>query len=210
VAIRLLVPSRGPGGAHRALLIGAGVQGRAHAGMLGALLPGVRLAVHDRHPDRAEALAEAASLLPGVVEAAAVTDRARALADADIVVTATSLSGRADPDPAIGPGDVAPGALLLPVDYATIVSAPLVASAATFVVDRREEFEANRRNGRLAGWPDPSATLGEMLLAGVRPSDRVAGLAVALHQGPGVADVIVADSVLRSALSEGVGVTLPR
>jgi ornithine cyclodeaminase/alanine dehydrogenase-like protein (mu-crystallin family) len=208
VAVRLLAP-RGQAGGHRAVLIGAGVQGRSHAALLGALLPGVRLAIHDRHPERADALAEHASALPGVAEAVGLRDRAGALADADIVVTATSLSGRSDPGSTIGPGDVAPEALILPVDYATIVTAPLVASASAFVVDRRSEFEANRRSGRLAGWPDPTATFGELLLGG-GPARRPSGRVVALHQGPGVADVIVADAVLRRAHALGVGVDLPR
>ena len=83
-------------------------------------------------------------------------------------------------------------------------------SAATFVVDRRSELEANRRSGRLAGWPDPTATLGELLLDGVGPSERAPGLAVALHQGPGIADVIVADAVLRRAIAIGEGIELSR
>ena len=210
VAVRLLVPPGGPSAGRRAVLVGAGVQGRSHAAMLGALLPGVRLAIHDRHPERADALAAHASGLSGVSEAVGAPDLAAVLRDADIVVTATSLSGRTSPASAIDPGDVAPGALVLPVDYATIVSAGLVTAAATFVVDRVSEFEANRRNGRLAGWPDPTATFGEMLLSGVGPGDRAPGLAVALHQGPGVADVIVADAVLRRAVATGAGIELPR
>jgi ornithine cyclodeaminase/alanine dehydrogenase-like protein (mu-crystallin family) len=178
--------------------------------MLGALLPGIGLAVHDRHPERAEALAADAAALPGVGATSASTDRAAALADADIVVTATALSGRAGPGSALEPEDVPPAALILPVDYATVVSAALVASASTFVVDRRGEFEANRRSGRLTGWPDPTATFGELLLAGAGPSDRARGVAVALHQGPGIADVIVADAVLRRALAMGEGIDLAR
>jgi ornithine cyclodeaminase/alanine dehydrogenase len=207
VAVRLLVPLAG---GHRAALVGAGVQGRAHAAMLGALLPGVRLAIHDRHPERAEALAVEATGLPGVAEAISADDRATALREADVVVTATSLTGRAAPGSTIGAADVGPDALILPVDYATVVSADLVSSASTFIVDRRDELDANRRNGRLVGWPDPTATFGELLLSGTGPADRAPGLAVALHQGPGIADVIVADAVLRRALAAGEGIELQR
>ena len=38
----------------RAAIIGAGVQGHSHLEVLGHVLPGVELAIHDRHPDRAE------------------------------------------------------------------------------------------------------------------------------------------------------------
>jgi ornithine cyclodeaminase/alanine dehydrogenase len=210
VAVRLLVRRDRPDRPHRAVLVGAGVQGRAHAGMLGALLPGVTLGIHDRHPDRAEALAEEARAFDGVADAAGVSDPADALLAADVVVTATSLTGRAEPGTTLEPGAVAPDALVLPVDYATIVSAALVASASTFIVDRRSELDANRRSGRLAGWPDATATFGELLLAGAGPSERPAGLAVALHQGPGIADVIVADAVLRRARADGAGIDLQR
>ena len=68
-----------------------------------ALLPGVRLAIHDRHPERADALAAHASGLSGVAEAVGAPDLAAVLRDADIVVTATSLSGRTSPASAIDP-----------------------------------------------------------------------------------------------------------
>jgi ornithine cyclodeaminase/alanine dehydrogenase-like protein (mu-crystallin family) len=204
VAIRMLAPPRHGQHPARAALVGAGVQGRAHAEILAALLPGVAIAVHDRHPERAEALARIAGALPGVGAARAVRDPADAIREAQVVVTATSL---ASSHPVLGPEDVGPEALLLPVDYGAYVRPELVASAGTFVVDDRERFEANRRSGRLGGWPDPSGVLGELLLA---PASRPAGPAVALHQGPGIADVIVADAVLRRATQLGLGVELPR
>ena len=92
--------------------------------------------------------------LEGVGEAIAAPDPTAALRQADVVVTATSLSGRPAPGATIEPGDVPPSALVLPVDYAAYVSADLVTSAATFVVDHRGHFEANRRirsTRRLAG-----------------------------------------------------------
>jgi ornithine cyclodeaminase/alanine dehydrogenase-like protein (mu-crystallin family) len=178
--------------------------------VVGKLLPGVVLAIHDRHPERAGALALELAAVDGVGEAVAATDPTEALRRADVVVTATSLTGRPVPGATIEPGGVPPSALVLPVDYAAYVSAALVTSAATFVVDHRGQFEANRRTGRLPGWPDPTATFGELLLDGYAPSRRPPGLAVALHQGPGIADVIVADAVLRRALEAGLGLDLPR
>ena len=41
-----------PAGARRATIIGAGVQGRSHLEALGHVLPGVEIAVYDRHLDR--------------------------------------------------------------------------------------------------------------------------------------------------------------
>ncbi len=53
VAMLRFAPGR-LGRAARAAIIGAGVQGHSHLEVLGHVLPGVELTVHDRHPDRAE------------------------------------------------------------------------------------------------------------------------------------------------------------
>jgi ornithine cyclodeaminase/alanine dehydrogenase-like protein (mu-crystallin family) len=208
VAVRLLGPGPDAVGAPSAVLIGAGEQGRAHAEMLGAMLPGIELSIHDRHPERAERLATEAARFPDVGAARAVDDPGPSLARADIVVTATTLGGA---EPVLGPRDVARDALVLPVDYSAYVTPALVAAATTFAVDDRGRFEANRRAGRLAGWPDPTHVLGELLMAGdAADQPRRTGLAVALHQGPGIADVIVADAVLRNAIAADLAVELPR
>src|SRR3954449_3564215 len=56
VAIRRFAPAV-QGRPPRAALIGAGIQGKSHLAVLGRVLPGVHLAVYDRHPDRAASLA---------------------------------------------------------------------------------------------------------------------------------------------------------
>src|SRR5215210_5189446 len=48
------------GRAPRAAVVGGGVQGRSHLEVLGHLLPGVEIAVFDRHRERAESLAATA------------------------------------------------------------------------------------------------------------------------------------------------------
>lgn len=147
--------------------------------------------------------------MAGVGSARAVVDPKPSLAGADVVVSATSLGGSR---PVLGPEEVPSDALVLPVDYGAYVTFELVSAATTFAVDDRLRFEANRRSGRLAGWPEPSVTLGELLLRrSERPDgrpERPPGLAVALHQGPGIADVIVADAVLRQAIADGFGLEL--
>ena len=75
VAIRHFAPA--PGRPAEIALIGAGVQGRTHLPVLGHVLPGSTLHVFDRHPDRAEALAEAARATDGIAAAAAHTDGPR-------------------------------------------------------------------------------------------------------------------------------------
>jgi ornithine cyclodeaminase/alanine dehydrogenase-like protein (mu-crystallin family) len=79
--------------------------------------------------------------------------------------------------------------------------------AALFLVDQREQFLANRDAGNFDGYPDPTATLGEAILARTpRPDGRV----VITHLGVGLADVVFADVIVRAAIAAGRGTTLPR
>jgi ornithine cyclodeaminase/alanine dehydrogenase-like protein (mu-crystallin family) len=196
-------PDRGP----RATIIGAGVQGLSHLEVLGHTLPGVQLTIVDRHPERAAALAETARSTPGVGGATAATDARAASADADVVVTAASFT-----DPAhrqvMDDAWLADGALVVPVDYATMCAASVARGAALFVVDDRGQFLANRDAGQFDDYPDPTLTLGEAILAGTTrpPSGRV----VVTHLGVGLADVVFADAIVRRAEAAGLGSVLPR
>jgi ornithine cyclodeaminase/alanine dehydrogenase-like protein (mu-crystallin family) len=83
VAARHLAPPD----AHAALLVGAGRQARGQIRALLLALPLRRLAVHDRHPERA---AEIAAFARGLgLDAAPAVDLARAARTSDVVVTAT-------------------------------------------------------------------------------------------------------------------------
>jgi ornithine cyclodeaminase/alanine dehydrogenase-like protein (mu-crystallin family) len=100
-----------------------------------------------------------------------------------------------------------PNATVVPVDYATMCAAEVARDAALFLVDQREQFLANRDAGNFDGYPDPSATLGEAIIAGTR---RPAGRVVVTHLGVGLADLIFADVIVRAAIAAGRGTTLPR
>ncbi len=57
-----------------------------------AQLPGVRLAIHDRQPDRADALAAEARATPGIASAEVAATARDAVAGADVVITAASFA----------------------------------------------------------------------------------------------------------------------
>jgi ornithine cyclodeaminase/alanine dehydrogenase-like protein (mu-crystallin family) len=99
-------------------------------------------------------------------------------------------------------------ALVVPIDYATYCSAAVAREAALFLVDHRDQFLANRDAGLFEGYPDPTATIGEAIVAEVPrpPTGRV----VVSHLGVGLADVVFADAILRRAESAGLGTTLER
>jgi ornithine cyclodeaminase/alanine dehydrogenase len=203
VAIRRFAPMVA-GGAVRVGLIGAGVQGQSHLPILGHVLPGLSLAVFDPDPARAAALVDRARGTTGV-SAAHTADTARdAVAGADVVVTAASFG----PIRQVMTNDwLEPGALVVPIDYATYCAAEVAREAALFLVDQREQFLANRDAGLFEDYPDPDATLGEAILAG---TERPAGRVVVSHLGVGLSDVVFGDAILRAAAERGIGILLPR
>ncbi len=67
--------------------------------MLGAVLPGLELAIHDRHPDRAEALAQLARETAGIGGVGVAPSARDATAEADVVVTAASFASPSDRQP---------------------------------------------------------------------------------------------------------------
>ena len=94
-------------------------------------------------------------------------------------------------------------ALVVPVDYATYCAAEVARTAALFLVDERGQFLANRAAGLFEDYPDPTATLGEAILAGTsRPES---GRVVATHLGVGLADVVFGAAIVRNAEALGLG-----
>jgi ornithine cyclodeaminase/alanine dehydrogenase-like protein (mu-crystallin family) len=202
VAIARFRPSRPDGDVPRAALIGAGVQGRSHVPVLGRLMPGVQLAVFDRHPERAANLAADARSVPGIDAATAVNTARDAARGADVVVTAASFG----PIRQVMTSDwLEPDALVVPVDYATYCAASLAREAALFVVDHREQFVANRDAGLFDEYPDPALTLGEAV---VRETPRPDGHVVVAHLGVGLADLVFAADILQRAIAFGIGIDL--
>jgi ornithine cyclodeaminase/alanine dehydrogenase-like protein (mu-crystallin family) len=187
----------------RAALIGAGVQGRSHLAVLGRVLAGVELAIFDRHPDRADALATTARTVEGIAAAQVSATAREAIQSADVVVTAASFGPVRQ---VMAPDWLTPDALVVPVDYATYCSAAVARDAALFLVDQREQFLANRDAGLFADYPDPTATIGEAIVGGTpRP---VIGRVVVSHLGVGLADLVFGSAILRRAEAAGLGTSL--
>jgi ornithine cyclodeaminase/alanine dehydrogenase len=211
LAIRRFGPDAGAGitpgtVARHVAVIGAGVQGRSHLAVLGGVLPGSTVHLFDASPDRAEALAGVTRATPGIA-GAEVHDTARAAIEAaEVIVTAASF-GPVEDRQLMTNAWLRPDATVIPIDYATYCAAEVAREAALFLVDQREQFLANRDAGNFDGYPDPVATIGEALLAG---TPRPAGRVVVTHLGVGLADLVFADAIVRAAIADGRGTTLPR
>ena len=192
----------------RATIIGAGVQGDSHLEVLGHVLPGVAVTIVDRHPDRADALAETARATTGIATARCIDlERVQdATRSAHVVITAASFT-TPDRRQVMDASWLDADALVVPVDYATMCAASVARDAALFLVDDRGQFLANRDAGQFDDYPEPTATLGEAILDGaVRPST---GRVVVTHLGVGLADVVFADAIVRRAEAAGLGTRLP-
>lgn len=204
VAIRHFAPAvadRAP----RVALIGAGVQGHSHLPVIGHLLPGAGVRIHDRHPERAAALAESAAIVPGIGAAVPVGSAREAVADADVVITAISFGPRGQ---TMGNDPLAANALVVAVDYAMTIAAEVAREASLFLIDERAQFLANRTAGMFDDYPEPGATLGEAIIAGTpRPLN---GRVLVTHLGVGLSDVVFGEAIVRVARSLGAGTVLPR
>jgi ornithine cyclodeaminase/alanine dehydrogenase-like protein (mu-crystallin family) len=195
------------GGSPRVALLGAGVQGSSHVEVLGHVLPGLELLVFDRHPDRATSLAGVAGKTTGIQSARPAATARDATRSADVVVTAASFAP-ADQRQPLTEDWLAPDALVVAVDYATYVAASVARAAGLFLVDQREQFLANRDAGNFDGYPDPSATLGEAILAGTSRPAR--GRTLVSHLGVGLADLVFASAIVERARARDLGTILPR
>ena len=206
VAIARFAPAL-TGRATRVTIIGGGVQGMSHLEVVGHVLPGAEVTIVDRHPNRAGALATRAAATPGIERVTVGADTRAATTEADVVITAVSFT---TPDrwQTMSPEWLAPDALVVAVDYESLVAASVAREAAAFVVDDRGQFLATRDAGRFTGYPDPGATLGEVVAAGT--SRPAAGRVLVTHLGVGLADVVFADAIVRRAADAGLGIALPR
>ena len=209
VAVRRFAPRTGPepaGKASTVALIGAGVQGRSHVPVLGHVLPGLRLRIFDPSAERARALADHAATVAGIAGVTIEGTARDAVEGADVVITAASFT-TPDKRQSMTNDWLSPEVLVVPIDYATYCAAEVARDAALFLVDHRDQFLANRAVGQFDDYPDPAAMLGDAIIGETpRPPGRV----VVTHLGVGLADVVFADAIVRSAAARGLGIDLSR
>lgn len=200
VAIGHWAPSGG--GAREVALVGAGVQGESHLAMLGGVLPGCRVTIHDRDGSRAGWLAGQARAMGAFSEVSTSPSAVAAVTGADVVITLVSFGPERQAIPAEA-FDAA--SLVVAVDYDMCVPSEIVRDAALFLVDELGQFLTNRTEDVFRGYPDPAGIIGARLDE-PRPTGRV----VVTHLGVGLADVVFGDAILRTAEARSLGVLLSR
>lgn len=205
VALRHFAPEV-EGRPTRVTIIGAGVQGFSHLPVFGHLLPGLDLQLFDPDRRRTEALAEQARSMSEIGSVTVHADPRAAVDGSDVVLTAAAFGPPSERQRMTNDW-LAPGATVIPIDYATYCAAEVARDAALFLVDHREQFLANREAGNFDGYPDPGGMLGEAIIDG---TPRPAGRVVITPLGVGLSDVVFAEAILRTAQAARLGMELPR
>lgn len=182
-------------------IIGCGRQGHAHLELAEQVFPTLRrVALFDRHRERADALAAAHPKLD-----AQVASTAEEIAPgADVIVSTAAIVRQ--PERPLRRAHLNDATVACAVDFDATLSEDLFESARAFVVDDVAQYRYYRQQGYFAGYPADAVELAEVL-ADETPRGR--GLAIYVPLGIALEDVAVAAELNRRAAAEGLGSELP-
>jgi ornithine cyclodeaminase/alanine dehydrogenase-like protein (mu-crystallin family) len=182
-------------------ILGCGRQGNVHLELAEQVFPELRrVALFDRHPERADALAAAHPELDARVAGAAEEIGA----GADVVVSSAAIVR--NPARPLQRAHLEDATVACAVDFDATLSEDLFEEAGMFVVDDLPQYRYYRQQGYFAGYPPEATELAE-LLAGEAPPGR--GLKIFVPLGIALEDVAVAAEVNRRAADAGLGRELP-
>jgi ornithine cyclodeaminase/alanine dehydrogenase-like protein (mu-crystallin family) len=182
-------------------IIGCGRQGHVHLELAEQVLPTLqRVALFDRHPERAEALAAAHPEL----EARVVSAAEEIGPGADVVVSSAAIVR--SPERPLRRVHLKDAMVACAVDFDATLSEDLFEDAGLFVVDDLAQYRYYRQQGYFAGYPPEATELADVLADG---APRSRGLSVYVPLGIALEDVAVAAEVNRRAANAGLGRELP-
>ncbi len=187
-------------------IVACGVQGRSNLEAFCTLFPVERVHAYDVDEAAAAVYAEEMGERMGV-EVRPVATVAEAVRGMDVVVTSGPIL--LDPDPAIPPGWLAPGAFACPLDFDSYWQGDAFREADLLTTDDAAQFAYYRDGGGyFRDTPAPHAELGDVIAGKVpgRRSER--DRVVAIHLGLALEDVATAKLVYDKARAEGIGVEL--
>jgi ornithine cyclodeaminase/alanine dehydrogenase-like protein (mu-crystallin family) len=182
-------------------IVGCGRQGHVHLELAEQVFPTLRrVALFDRHRERAEALAAAHPKLD-----AQVASTAEEIAPgADVIVSTAAIVRQ--PERPLRRAHLKEAMVACAVDFDATLSEDLFESAGAFVVDDLAQYRYYRQQGYFAGFPADAVELAEVL-ADETPRGR--GLAIYVPLGIALEDVAVAAELNRRAADAGLGRELP-
>jgi ornithine cyclodeaminase/alanine dehydrogenase-like protein (mu-crystallin family) len=182
-------------------IVGCGRQGHVHLELAEQVFPTLRrVALFDRHRERADALAAAHPKLD-----AQVASTAEEIAPgADVIVSTAAIVRQ--PERPLRRAHLNDATVACAVDFDATLSEDLFEDAGPFVVDDLAQYRYYRQQGYFAGYPVDAVELAEVL-ADETPRGR--GLAIYVPLGIALEDVAVAAELNRRAAAEGLGSELP-
>jgi ornithine cyclodeaminase/alanine dehydrogenase-like protein (mu-crystallin family) len=182
-------------------IIGCGRQGHAHLELAEQVFPTLRrVALFDRHRERAEALAAAHPKLDVHVASAAE----ETAPGADVIVTTAAIVRQ--PERPLRRAHLKGAMVACAVDFDATLSEDLFEDAGTFVVDDLAQYRYYRQQGYFAGYPADATELADVLAT---EAPHPPGLRIYVPLGIALEDVAVAAEINRRAADAGVGRELP-
>ena len=182
-------------------ILGCGRQGHVHLELAEQVFPSLRrVALFDRHRERAEALA-AAHLNLEVQVASAAEEIA---AGTDVIVTTAAIVRQ--PERPLRRAHLKDATVACAVDFDASLSEELFEGAAAFVVDDLAQYRYYRQQGYFAGYPADATELADVLAA---EAPHRPGLRIYVPLGIALEDVAVAAEINRRAADAGMGRELP-
>jgi ornithine cyclodeaminase/alanine dehydrogenase-like protein (mu-crystallin family) len=182
-------------------ILGCGRQGHVHLELARQVFPTLgRVALFDRHPERAEALAAAHPGLGAQVASAAE----EIAAGADVVVSSAAIVR--NPERPLRRAHLADAMVACAVDFDATLSEDLFEDAGAFVVDDLAQYRYYRQQGYFAGYPPEAIELADVL---ANAAPRARGLSVYVPLGIALEDVAVAAEINKRAADAGLGRELP-
>ena len=182
-------------------ILGCGRQGHVHLELADQVFPTLRrVALFDRHRERAEALAAKYPKLEVQVASAAE----EIAPGADVIVSTAAIVRQ--PQRPLRRAHLNDATVACAVDFDATLSEDLFESAGAFVVDDLAQYRYYRQQGYFAGYPADAVELAEVL-ADETPRGR--GLAIFVPLGIALEDVAVAAELNRRAAAQGLGSELP-
>jgi ornithine cyclodeaminase/alanine dehydrogenase len=182
-------------------IIGCGRQAHVHLELAAELFPRLdRVALFDRHPERAEALAATQA----EIEVRVASSAEEVGPGADVVITCTPIVS--EPPRTVTRSQLIGATVACAVDYDAMLSEDLFDDAALFVVDDVAQYRYHRELGYFAGYPDDPVELCDALDPATK---HPSGLRVFVPLGIALEDVAVAAELHRRASDAGLGRELP-
>ncbi|MEI7987995.1 MAG: ornithine cyclodeaminase family protein [Chloroflexota bacterium] len=187
-------------------IIACGVQGRTNLEALAALFPIRRVCAYDISREVLEQYVEDIrkqfdfEILP-------VDDPRKAVVDSDIIVTSVPI--QKTPTPTIQKNWLKPGAFASSVDFGSCWSLEALTQLAKVSTDDIPQFQYYRSLGYFPGFPEPYASLDEIVSTQKPgredPQERI----IAINLGLAMEDIAVAPEIYYRAIDMGIGTPLP-